>query len=110
LGFAALIAGNAFAPKMFAPGSKALKLPAVWLCAFGGIIGGAGVGNFFFLVLFKQPREFWLVLTVQAPIERSIFALGAMLIGVPLLEALPKIGIQVGPGSASPPLEPPEEP
>lgn len=117
LGFIAMIAGNAFAPKMFGSGSRALKFPAVWLCAFGGIIGGAGVGNFFSLVLYRLPRELWIALTVEAPVERAIFALGAMLIGSPLLEALPKIGVFIGPRtcfasplSDAPQSGPPDDP
>ena len=59
--------------------------------------GGAAIGNFFSLVLYKLPREVWIYLTVAAPLERAVFSLGAALIGVPLLAALPKVGIQVGP-------------
>ena len=97
LGFAALITGSVFAPAMLAGKRKAPKFPALWLCAFGGMIGGATVGNFFSLVLYKLPRELWLTLTVVAPLERAGFSLGAMLIGAPLLAGLPKIGIFVGP-------------
>jgi len=59
--------------------------------------GGATIGNFFSLVLYKLPRETWIYLTIAAPIERAVFSLGAALIGVPLLAALPKVGIYVGP-------------
>jgi hypothetical protein len=34
---------------------------------------------------------------ITAPIERAIFAFAAMLVGVPLLAGLNKIGIFVGP-------------
>jgi hypothetical protein len=97
LGFVALIAGCIFACKTLAGKNMVLKFPVLWLCAFGGMIGGATVGNFFSLILYRNPREFWLPLTVIAPIERSIFSVGTALIGVPLLAALPKIGISVGP-------------
>lgn len=97
-GFIALIIGSVFSGAMFASGKKGLLLSAVWLCAFGGMIGGATVGNFFSLILYKLPREVWLTLTVAAPLERAGFSLGAILIGVPLLVCLPKIGIFVGPG------------
>jgi hypothetical protein len=105
LGFAALIIGGLFAPAMLAGKRKALKFPALWLCAFGGMIGGATVGNFFSLVLYKLPRELWLVLMITAPLERVVFSLGAMLIGAPLLAGLPKTGIFVGPS-----VEEPDEP
>ena len=101
LGFIALVAGTLLGKKAFGLGGKILKFPTLWLCAFGGMIGGATVGNFFTLLLFKVPREAWLALTVTAPLERAVFSVGAMLVGVPLLIGLPKIGVQVGP--------PPEE-
>ena len=71
------------------------------------MIGGATVGNFCSLALYKLPREIWLTLTVVAPLERAAFSLGAMLIGAPLLAALPKIG--VFPGPAAPEPEDPDE-
>ena len=97
LGFIAVIAGIIFARRLFLNKSQWLKFPAVWLCAFGGLIGGAAIGNFFSLVLFRQPKEIWAVLTVVSPVERAIFAAGAMLVGVPLLTGLNKIGIFLGP-------------
>jgi hypothetical protein len=97
IGFISVIAGLIFAGRMFASKSRLLKFPAIWLCAFGGLIGGAAIGNFFSLVLFRQPREIWAILTVTAPIERALFALGAMLVGAPLLAGLNKIGIFAGP-------------
>jgi hypothetical protein len=44
-----------------------------------------------------MPNEFWKVMAVVQPAERAIFATGATLIGVPLLEGLKKIGINAGP-------------
>jgi hypothetical protein len=107
-GFAALIAGNFLAGRILAGNNEALKLPIVWLCAFGGMIGGAAIGNFFFLILYQLPGETWLYLTVAAPLERAVFSLGAALVAAPLLAGLPKIGIFVGPqeeaGDTLPPL------
>ena len=97
LGFAVMITGIIFAGRMLVSKKKFLKLPALWLCAFGGLVGGAAIGNFFSLVLYKQPREIWAALTIAAPVERAIFALGAMIIGSPILEGLNKIGIKAGP-------------
>ena len=98
LGFIALIIGSIFAGKMFASSRKILIFPAIWLCAFGGLIGGATVGNFFSLVLYRLPRELWAALTFISPVERAIFSLGAMFIGVPLYVGLTKTGVFVGPG------------
>lgn len=97
LGFVSMITGIIFAGKMLTGKSRLLKFPAIWLCAFGGLIGGAAIGNFFSVVLFKQPREVWAILTITAPIERAVFALAAALAGVPLLTGLNKVGIFVGP-------------
>jgi len=97
LGFIAMMIAILFAGKMFVSKNNLWKFPAIWLCAFGGLIGGAAIGNFLSLVLFRQPKEIWTVLTVVAPIERAVFAIGAMLVGVPLLAGLNKIGIFVGP-------------
>jgi hypothetical protein len=97
LGFIALVAGIIFAPRMLKGKSRLLKFPAIWLCAFGGLIGGATVGSFFSLVLFRHPKETLQMLTILAPIERAGFSLAAMLIGASLLEGLNKIGIFVGP-------------
>jgi len=97
LGFIALLAGIIFAGRLLKGKDRLLKFPAIWLCAFGGLIGGATVGNFFSLVLFNHPKEMWHLLTVTAPIERSFFALGAMFVGVPLIVGLNKIGIFIGP-------------
>jgi hypothetical protein len=96
-GFAALAAGSIFAGRILAGEKQPLKFIAVWLCSFGGMIGGATIGNFFSLVLYKLPRETWIYLTAAAPLERAVFSLGAAFIGVPLLAALPKTGIYVGP-------------
>jgi len=101
LGFAAMMAGIIFAGRMFVSSKKIPKFLAVWLCSFGGLIGGATIGNFFSLVLIKTPKEVWAGLTVVAPIERFIFALAAMLVGVPLLVGLNKIGIFAGPQDLS---------
>ena len=97
LGFIAMITAVFFARKMFLYPGRFYKFPAIWLCAFSGLIGGATVGNFFSLVLYKLPREIWAALVIIAPIERAVFALGAMLIGAPLLAGLNKIGIYAGP-------------
>jgi hypothetical protein len=95
-GFAALIAGSVCAGRVLAGSHNALKLPVLWLCAFGGMIGGATVGNFFFMVLYRLPRETWLYLTVAAPLERAVFSFAAALVAAPLLAGLPKIGIFAG--------------
>jgi len=99
LGFISLIAGIILAPRFFLGTNRYLKFPAIWLCAFGGLIGGATVGNFLSLVLYKQPQEFWATMIIISPVERAVFATGAMLVGAPLMSGLNKIGIYTGPQS-----------
>jgi len=96
-GFGALIVGSLLAGKILSCGKPTLQFFVLWLCAFSGMIGGAAIGNFFFLILYRMPRETWLYLTVASPLERAAFSLAAALIGIPLLAGLPKIGIFVGP-------------
>jgi len=96
-GFAALVAGSAFAGRLLAGGSRALKFPAVIACAFGGLVGGASVANFFGLALRNTPREVWMGLVLTAPLERLAFSAAAAAVGVPLLLCLPKIGVFLGP-------------
>jgi len=96
-GFVALIVGSALAGKILTGKNQALKLSVLWLCAFGGMTGGATIGNFFTLVLYRLPRETWLYLTIAAPLERAVFSLVAALVAAPLLAGLPKVGIFAGP-------------
>jgi len=97
IGFAAAIAGIILSPVFFNSKKRILKLPAIWLCSFAGLIGGASAGNFFSLVLYKIPKDVWIIITVSAPIERAVFAAAAALVGVPLLIGLNKTGIYAGP-------------
>jgi len=96
-GFIALIAGSVFAGRVLTGKNHPFKIIMLWLCAFGGMAGGATIGNFFTLVLYRLPRETWLYLTVAAPLERAVFSLIAALVAAPLLAGLPKVGIFTGP-------------
>jgi len=100
-GFAALLAGSMFARRALAGPGRAMKFPALVVCAFGGMAGGASIGNFFHMVLFELPRESWMVLTFVAPLERIVFSVGAAVVGLPLLASLPKIGVFIGPQEES---------
>jgi hypothetical protein len=72
--------------------------------------GGATIGNFFALVLYQTPREAWIGLLPVSLSERTLFSIGTVLIGAPLLIGLRKIGISAGPQSDEvlPPPPPPE--
>lgn len=70
---------------------------AVFLTALTGIVASQTVGNLLALNLFKLPRALWAALVFIAPVERLTFALGAAVVGTPLLIGLPKVGVLVGP-------------
>jgi hypothetical protein len=97
LGFTAFFIASIFAGKVLTGKNSVLKIPLLWLCAFGGMIGGATIANFFTLVLIKTPREFWIPMVVFSPVERAVFSLGTALVAVLLLDGLPEVGIFVGP-------------
>jgi len=96
-GFIIMITAILFAGQMYRSKERIFNFMALWLFAYGGLIAGATIGNFFSLVLRKIPAEVWLGLTIISPIERIAFALGTMFVGVPLILGLNKIGIKVGP-------------
>ena len=76
-----------------------MKVVCMWMICFGAIYSGVAVGNLFGLFILQLPAEMWIFVTFIAPIERAIFAVGATIIGLPLLIILPKIGIFVGPAA-----------
>jgi uncharacterized membrane protein len=69
----------------------------VFASAYAGFVGAASLANFAGTLLYKWPAKMWIGLAFVSPVERAIFSLGAMIIGVPLLIGLPKIGVRVGP-------------
>jgi len=97
LGFIAFILAIVLAKQLFASNNRIKKFLSFWLYSFGGLIGGAAIGNFFALVLRKEPRELWTALIIATPVERAIFALGAALVGLPLIIGLNKLKIPAGP-------------
>lgn len=72
------------------------KAVGLWMVSFPAYIAGSLVGNIITLWLYDLPAEMWRGLTPVVLIERTTFAVGAAVIGIPLLVALPKIGIYVG--------------
>jgi len=73
------------------------KAISIFFCSCGGMLTSAMFANFASLVVFKTPAITWKVLTPVTPVERSMFAAAAAIVGIPLLVGLPKIGIFVGP-------------
>ena len=97
LGIVGGLVGGVLCLKGFLKGSAAQKAVTIWCLSFAAMAGSASIANYAGLVLFQLPRELWMVLTFQAPLERAIFSVGSAIVGVPLLVGLPKIGVFVGP-------------
>ena len=107
LGLAAVAVGTPVWKNVrrFRPGSP-LRGVAVFAAAYAGFVGAAGLANFAGITLYKWPAAMWKGLAFVSPVERAVFSLGATIIGVPLLIALPKIGVRVGPDLSPPPNAP----
>lgn len=73
------------------------KSVAVFIAAYVAMVASASLANFTALIVFQIPAETWTLLAFMAPVERAIFSLGSVIVGVPLLIGLPKIGIFIGP-------------
>jgi len=96
-GLIASILGGIVALK-FLLSRKSFKMAvAIFLCAYTGLVSTATIANYATLNLFGTPAELWKVLAFTSPVERAIFSLGAVAVGLPLMIGLPKIGIFVGP-------------
>lgn len=96
-GLVCVIIGIFFAKRFLLSKNVILKAIAVFVCSAAGMIIMSvlsGVVNFY---VFATPADVWKMLATLAPIERSMFSAAAMLIGVPLLMGLPKIGVPAGP-------------
>jgi uncharacterized membrane protein len=93
------VAVGAFVWRKGGPGAKQAFFRAlgVFTAAYAGFVGAASLANFAGTLLYKWPAKMWIGLAFVSPVERAIFSLGAMIIGVPLLIGLPKIGVWVGP-------------
>jgi len=93
------VAIGAFVWRKGGPGAKQAFFRAlgVFTAAYAGFVGAASLANFAGTLLYKWPAKMWIGLAFVSPVERAIFSLGAVIIGVPLLIGLPKIGVWVGP-------------
>ena len=97
-GMVAAPIGGIFGTKLFSNHNALVKTIGVFLMAWPCYIAGSVIGNIITLFLFELPPDLWNNFLVwMTPFERTIFAIGAAVIGTPLLIGLPKIGIYVGP-------------
>ncbi len=93
------VAIGAFVWRKGGPGATQafFRAVGVFTAAYAGFVGAASLANFAGTLLYKWPAKMWIGLAFVSPVERAIFSLGAVIIGVPLLIGLPKIGVWVGP-------------
>lgn len=89
-----------FAGKKFLTSKNLLlKSIAIWIISYGGMMAACTFAGSMNVILFQSPAISFKVVLGIGLIERAVFSTAAMIIGVPLLTALPKIGIFVGPKS-----------
>ena len=96
MGIAACLIGWFVANDWIGSDNRAKMFIGVFLAAMAGTIVDHAFGSTWALVQFQLPAEIWLGALALAPIERTLFSLGAAIIGTPLLIGLPKIGLPVG--------------
>ena len=100
-GMLCIVLGGLVAKKWLLRKNIILKAIAIFVSCVGGMVTSGMLANFANLVLFSTPAISWKMLAFVSPVERTIFAGAAALIGVPLLIGLPKVGIFVGPEDPS---------
>jgi len=101
----AVIAGK----KFLTSDNVLLKSIAVWIISYGGMMAACTFAGSMNVILFQSPAISFKVVIGIGLIERVLFSTAATIVGIPLLVALPKIGIFVGPKSDEFLLEEAEE-
>lgn len=97
IGILAAILGALWGSRWLTDENRVKMFVAIFLVSLAGIVASQALGNLFYLVMVRPPWPEVARLAVQGPVERIIFALAAAIVGVPLLTALPKVGVLVGP-------------
>jgi uncharacterized membrane protein len=96
LGVIACLIGWFVASNWIGSDNRAKIFFGVFFAAMAGTIVDHAFGSLWALIQFQLPTEVWLAALPLAPVERTLFSLGAAVIGTPLLIGLPKIGLPVG--------------
>jgi len=96
LGIVASLIGWFFASDWIGSDDHAKRSAGIFLAAMAGTIVDHAFGSLWALNMFELPPEALTPVLPLAPLERTLFSLGAAIIGAPLLIGLPKIGILVG--------------
>ncbi len=98
LGLVMSVVGGTAGVALYAKTNPVTRMVGLFLMVFPCYIAGSITGNIPTLFMFDLPPDLWNNFLIwMTPFERTIFALGAAIIGLPLLVGLPKISIFVGP-------------
>jgi len=103
-GLVAAIFSCIFGRKWLLSKNVILKSVSIFTMSYSSIVIAACFVNFLIVALYSTPVITWKLLAFQAPVERVVFSAAGVVIGLPLMVALPKVGIMVGPR-----IEEPEE-
>jgi uncharacterized membrane protein len=96
LGIIASLVGWLAGSDWLSTDNRAKLVAGIFLAAMCGTIVDHSFGSLWALIMFRLPREVWLAVLPLAPLERTLFSIGAAIIGTPLLIGLPQIGVMVG--------------
>ncbi len=96
-GIITCLIGGIFAKKFITHKNFILKWISVFLCSTGGLLTSCMFADIASLIIFHTPAISMKLMAFISPGERFTFGAAAAVVGIPLLMALPKIGIRVGP-------------
>ena len=99
-GMLALLVSCFIAKKFLMSENLAKKGCGIFVCALGGMITSALGAQLASAILMKTPAISMKITFPLAMVERTIFAAAGVVIGIPLMIGLPKVGIFVGPQPA----------
>lgn len=97
VGIVMSLVGGVLGAKLLERQTLLVKAIGLYLCIYPCYIVAQAVNCVFVMLLMELPADLLKLLAVTVPLERLLFTLGAVIIGIPLLSGLPKIGIFVGP-------------
>lgn len=97
VGIVMAVVGGVLGARLMEKDNVLVKAVGMYLCIYPCYIVAQAVNCVFVMILMELPADLLKLLAVTVPLERLLFTLGAVIIGIPLLLGLPKIGIFVGP-------------
>jgi len=97
LGIFAAIVGWIWGSDWLRSEDRKKMFAGVFVAALAGTAADHALGCLIALILYALPKGMWAAALPLAPVERLSFSLGAAIVGVPLIVALPRVGITVGP-------------